>query len=209
MVVLIIAGGSGTRLWPLSTPSNPKHLMNINNGDATLLQQTYERAKLLTDTIYVVTESGQINALKNQLPGISEDNIIVEPGPRGTANCIVAALEHLKDEYDGNGGYSLYAFADHYIRDMAGFVNSFNLAKQVSSRSHQIVLLGAEPDYPFTGFGYIEKGELLEKVSPLPTKLNLSKRNQILRQLNPTSDQVVIYGTVATLLEKWVLLLKT
>ena len=108
-----------------------------------------------------MTESGQINALKNQLPGISEDNIIVEPGPRGTANCIVAALEHLKDKYSGSEVIASM-HADHYIRDMAGFVNSFNLAKQVSSRSHQIVLLGAEPDYPFTGFGYIEKGELLE-----------------------------------------------
>lgn len=161
MIVLIIAGGSGTRLWPLSTPEYPKHLLNVNNDSASLLQQTYERARLLSEYIYVVTETKQVDEIMHQLPDLSEDNIIVEPGPRGTANCIAAAIAYLAKKYDG-GETVAFMHADHYIRDLAGFVNSFNLAKHIASRTKQIVLLGAEPDYPSTGFGYIEKGELLE-----------------------------------------------
>lgn len=164
MIVIIIAGGSGTRLWPLSTPNYPKHLLNINGDELSLLQHTYERAKILSSNIYVVTEASHISLVMQQLPDIPEDNVICEPGRRGTANCIIAALEKMEGRVDpGEPIASMHA--DHFIRDLAGFSNSFNLAKYISSKQNQIVLLGVEPTYPSTGFGYIEKGDLLEDQS--------------------------------------------
>lgn len=161
MIVVIIAGGSGTRLWPLSTPNYPKHLLKVNGDDASLLQHTYERAKILSDKIYVVTEVSHVSHVLQQLPDISEDNVICEPARRGTANCILAALNKIEGREDPDEPIASI-HADHFVRDLAGFSNSFNLAKYISSKNNQIVLLGVEPTFPSVGFGYIEKGDLIE-----------------------------------------------
>src|SRR4051812_9360417 len=100
MIVVIIAGGSGTRLWPLSTPDYPKHLLKINGGDTTLVQATYERAKRLTDKIYVVTEAGHVHHVQEQLPELPESAFIVEAARRGTSSCIIAALERVAKDND-------------------------------------------------------------------------------------------------------------
>src|ERR1035437_9749306 len=102
MIIVIIAGGSGTRLWPLSTPDYPKHLLKINGDKLSLLQHTYERAKKLTDKIYVVSEAGHIGHVKEQLKELDDDHFIVEPARRGTASCIVAALVHIGQRNDHN-----------------------------------------------------------------------------------------------------------
>src|ERR1039458_2131155 len=95
MIVVIIAGGSGTRLWPLSTPDHPKHLLKIDGDDLSLLQHTYKRAKNLADQVYIVSEAGHIELVKAQLKDLADDHFIVEPARRGTASCIVAALVYI------------------------------------------------------------------------------------------------------------------
>lgn len=164
MIVVIIAGGSGTRLWPLSTPDYPKHLLSINGDNLSLLQNTYQRAKLLTDRIYVVSEAGHIEHVKNQLPDLPPDAFIVEPARRGTASCIIAALVHVSKNADANEPLA-FIHADHYIRDVEGFVHSFKLASEAARDYGRIVLVGVEPDFPATGFGYIEKGDLQDEHS--------------------------------------------
>ncbi|MDB5166501.1 MAG: mannose-phosphate guanylyltransferase [Candidatus Saccharibacteria bacterium] len=159
MIVVIIAGGSGTRLWPLSTPDYPKHLLNIGDDDRSLLQKTYDRAKLMTDDIYVVSEVSHIDHVKTQLPDLSDDNFIVEPGRRGTAHCILAALAHVGRRHPADEPLAAI-HADHYIRDTDGFVHSFKVATDASVTENRMVLVGVEPTYPSTGFGYIEKGSL-------------------------------------------------
>jgi mannose-1-phosphate guanylyltransferase len=160
MIVVIIAGGSGTRLWPLSTPEYPKHLLHINGDDRSLLQHTYDRARQLTDQIYIVSDSSHIEHVKEQLNELPEDHFIVEPARRGTANCIVAALVYVGKRHDPNEPIASI-HADHYIRDTVGFTHSFKVATETSTEQKRIVLVGVEPDHPATGFGYIEKGELL------------------------------------------------
>lgn len=164
MIVVIIAGGSGTRLWPLSTPDYPKHLLKINGDDLSLLQHTYERAKQLTDHIYVVSEAGHIAHVKEQLSDLRDDQFIVEPARRGTSSCILAALVSIAKHQDSDEQIAFMP-ADHYIRDTVGFTHSFKLANDVSKSENRLVLVGVEPDYPATGLGYIQKGDILnEKV---------------------------------------------
>ena len=161
MIVVIIAGGSGSRLWPLSTPDYPKHLLKVNGSDRSLLQATYERARQLGDHIYVVSESGHIDHVRQQLPDLPPEGFIVEPARRGTANCIIAALCHISGRHDEQEPIA-FIHADHYIRDTDGFVASLKAATEVSRAHNRIVLVGIEPDYPATCFGYIQKGEPFE-----------------------------------------------
>lgn len=164
MIIVIIAGGSGTRLWPLSTPDYPKHLLKINGDDRSLLQHTYDRAHKLTDKIYVVSDNSHIEHVRQQLSELPPEAFIVEPARRGTANCIVAALAAISKLHDADEPIASI-HADHYIRDVDGFMHSFKVATEVSTANHRVVLVGVEPDHPATGFGYIQKDDLFDETN--------------------------------------------
>lgn len=164
MIVVIIAGGAGTRLWPLSTPDYPKHLLKLNGDSLSLLQQTYNRSKKISTKIYIVSEISHIEHVKSQLPELDVDSFIIEPGRRGTANCIIAALDKISKTQDHNEPV-VFLSADHYIRDTVGFVQSFKIAADTSNHEGRIILVGVEPTYAATGFGYIEKGRALKNNS--------------------------------------------
>lgn len=164
MIVCIIAGGSGTRLWPLSTPDYPKHLLRVNGEEKSLLQSTYDRAKRIAEHVYVVTEAGHARHIKDQLPDLPEDHFVIEPARRGTANCYIAALNHIEQKHDANSPVAMLS-ADHYVRDVVGFSHSFKVAGDVSAKENRIVLVGVEPDYPAVGFGYIQKDGIFDEES--------------------------------------------
>lgn len=161
MIVVINAGGSGTRLWPLSTPEYPKHLLKIT-GERSLLQEAYERAKQLSDDIYIVTEASHAHHVKEQLPELSEDSFVIEPGRRGTAGCILAGLRHVANRHEQTEPIA-FLHADHVIRDVEGFANSFELAAQASSEHNKITLIGIEPISPSSAFGYIQKDQKVNR----------------------------------------------
>jgi mannose-1-phosphate guanylyltransferase/mannose-6-phosphate isomerase len=155
MITVIIAGGSGTRLWPLSTPEFPKHLLKLT-GERTLLQTAYDRASKLGNTIYVVTEASHSGHVKVQLPELPESAFLIEPGRRGTAHCIIFALDIIARIHDHDEPIA-FIHSDHHVRDIGGFARSFELAAKVSQKSKQITLIGIEPTFPSTGFGYIKR----------------------------------------------------
>ena len=126
MIVVIIAGGSGTRLWPLSTSDYPKHLLSLV-GDRSLLQSTYDRATHLSETVYVMTEAGHAHHVREQLPELADDSFIIEPGRRGTANCIIMALDVISRRHDSDEPIA-FIHADHQVRDIEGFKRSFDIA---------------------------------------------------------------------------------
>ncbi len=163
MITVINAGGSGTRLWPLSTPEYPKHLLKLT-GERTLLQTAYDRAKELGEKIYVVTEAGHAHHVKEQLPELSEDAFLIEPGRRGTAHCILFALDYIARNHDKNEPIA-FIHSDHHIRDIDGFKRSFMVAAKTSQEQKEITLIGIEPTFPATGFGYIERDGAIDEDS--------------------------------------------
>ena len=156
MVVVIIAGGSGTRLWPLSTHGYPKHLLRITDQQS-LLQNTFNRAAQLATEVYVISEAGHVQHIYEQLPELPKANVIVEPARRGTASCIVAALARIKQHHAAEEPV-VFMHADHHIRDTNGFLRGITRAAEAAVAQQRIVLLGLVPTRAETGFGYIERG---------------------------------------------------
>lgn len=163
MITVIIAGGSGTRLWPLSTSDYPKHLLNLT-GERTLLQMAYDRASTIGDKIYVVTEQSHSDHVRQQLPHLPNEAFLIEPGRRGTANCIVLALDVIARTQDKDEPIA-FIHSDHYVRDVEGFARSITTAGKVSTEHNEITLVGIEPTFPATGFGYIERDGVIDEES--------------------------------------------
>jgi mannose-1-phosphate guanylyltransferase/mannose-6-phosphate isomerase len=155
MITVIIAGGSGTRLWPLSTPKYPKHLLKLT-GERSLLQTAYDRASKLGDIIYIVTESSHSDLVRQQLPELPDSAFLIEPGRRGTAHCILFALDAIARNHNHDEPIA-FIHSDHHVRDIGGFARSFTTAAKVSQKNNQITLIGIEPTFPSTLFGYIER----------------------------------------------------
>lgn len=163
MITVIIAGGSGTRLWPLSTPQKPKQLLALTS-ERTMVQQAYDRAKKLGDTVYIVAEASHAEALRAQLPELPDDAFLNEPGRRGTAHCIVFALDYIARHHDHSEPVA-FIHSDHNVRDLAGFARSFHTAARTSTENNEIVLIGIEPTFPSTGFGYIERDGIIDEAA--------------------------------------------
>lgn len=159
MITVIIAGGSGTRLWPLSTSDYPKHLLKLV-GERTLLQAAYDRAARVGETVYVVTEASHAHHVQEQLPELPEDHFLIEPGRRGTGNCIMFALDVISRRHSHEEPIA-FVHSDHNIRDIEGYAASLQAAAAASVNTGKVTLIGIEPTFPATGFGYIERdGEL-------------------------------------------------
>ena len=160
MIIVIIAGGSGTRLWPLSVATRPKQLLSLTS-ERTMVQQAYDRARKLGDTIYVVTEASHAGALRAQLPELPDEAFLIEPGRRGTAHCIVLALDYINRHHDRTEPIA-FIHSDHNVRDAQGFAHSFDTAARVSRERGCITLIGIEPTFPSTGFGYIQRDGVID-----------------------------------------------
>lgn len=161
-------------MWPLSTSEYPKHLLALV-GEKSLLQETYERVKSCAETIYFVTEQGHADQVKQQLPDVQDEAFIIEPGRRGTASCLVAALDRIARKHDENEPIA-FVHSDHHVRDVEGFKHSFALASHTSQESGRICLVGVEPTNPATGMGYIEKDGLLSGESDVYNVLQFKEK---------------------------------
>jgi mannose-1-phosphate guanylyltransferase len=150
---VILAGGAGTRLWPLSRSASPKHLLKLL-GDKTLLRATYERAVRVADRVVVVTEVSQVEAARRELPELADADWIVEPGRRGTAACLALAARVLPPE-----GVMVSLHADHLIPDVEAFAETVTSAADWARQSGSLVTVGLRPRSAATGFGYIRCGE--------------------------------------------------
>lgn len=159
MIALIMAGGVGTRFWPLSTKSKPKQFLNIL-GEKSMIQQTVERIKPLInyEDIYIVTNIEQVELVIEHLPQIPEENVIAEPLGRNTAACIGFGAIILEEKYPSDETM-LVLPADHYIGKPEKFLEIVSFASQFAKETENLITFGIKPTFPATGYGYIEYGE--------------------------------------------------
>lgn len=154
---VVPAGGSGTRLWPLSRQDSPKFLHDLTGSGESLLQETLTRLHpLCDDRVVVVTGTRHVDAVRDQLPGLAQDNLLVEPSPRDSMPAIglAAAVLERRDPDAVIGSFA----ADHVIGGAEAFRRCLTEAVHAAG-SGNLVTLGIAPTYASTGFGYIEVGD--------------------------------------------------
>lgn len=153
---IIMAGGVGSRFWPVSTNEFPKQFHDMLGTGDTLIQKTFKRLSTFIplENILILTNDKYKALVNEQLPQVADQNILLEPAMRNTAPCILYAS--LKIKKRNPEAHMIVAPSDHWIEDEKAFYNdvlkSFNLA----STQNVIVTLGIKPTFPNTGFGYIE-----------------------------------------------------
>ncbi|MCA9066494.1 MAG: mannose-1-phosphate guanylyltransferase [Planctomycetaceae bacterium] len=163
---VIMAGGSGTRFWPQSRQNLPKQLLKLA-GDRTMIQQTVDRCAgwVSSAQTWVVTNAVQAPLTAQQLPDVPVENILVEPAARNTAPCVgLAAIRILQQDPDG---IMFVLPADHVIQPVDAFQAAGRAATElVRQNPDRLILFGVTPSFPSTGYGYIERSELLTSSAP-------------------------------------------
>lgn len=154
--LVILAGGGGTRLWPLSTEGLPKQFLDILGCGKSLLQQTAERFEGLvpSENIWVATSAEYKDMIKEHLPQVPEKNILVEPCRRNTAPCICYVSWKIKKR--NPKANVIITPSDHAIKDEKAFREAVKDCMEFSSETDSIVTLGIKPTHPETGYGYIK-----------------------------------------------------
>lgn len=154
--LVIMAGGVGSRFWPMSTSDMPKQFIDVLGVGKTLLQLTFERFEDIcpAENTWVVTNKKYRDIVRRQLPGIPEKNILLEPFRRNTAPCIAYVSWHIKvTNPDAN---VVVTPSDHIVIDKADFKRVVNSCLKFTRETDSIVTLGIKPDHPETGYGYIQ-----------------------------------------------------
>jgi mannose-1-phosphate guanylyltransferase/mannose-6-phosphate isomerase len=151
-----MAGGSGTRFWPLSREAMPKQLLRID-GEETLIQQTIKRVRPLipTDHIHIVTNKSQADQIRYQVPELNRDNFIIEPAAKNTAAAIGLAAVYL-NHHDADSVMGILP-ADHVVKNKDAFLDTMDCAF-TAAREGYLVTIGIKPVRPETGYGYIHSG---------------------------------------------------
>ncbi len=160
--IVIMAGGIGSRFWPMSTPALPKQFVDILGTGRTLIQMTAERFAGICPpgNIWVVTGSRYVHLVKDQLPQIPEDHIVVEPEARSTAPCIAYAAWKIRMKYPEAN--VVFTPSDAFVIDVAEFRRVIRTALEFTEGHDRIVTVGIKPSRPETGYGYIEEGSCIE-----------------------------------------------
>ena len=169
--VAIMAGGIGSRFWPLSRTDFPKQFLDILNTGRTLIQSTYDRFTSFVpkENIFIVTTNQYKNIVADQLPDLNVDNILCEPSRKNTAPCI-AYISYKLHQLNPDANL-ICAPADHIILDTPGFKKTCLQALHFTAHIKALVTLGIKPTYPNTGYGYIqyEQQEVSENVFKVKT----------------------------------------
>jgi mannose-1-phosphate guanylyltransferase len=157
LVVVIMAGGAGTRFWPLSTDQRPKQFLNLF-GDRTLLQKSFDRISNLVpaERVLVLTNAAFVSMIKNQLPEIPAENIIGEPMRRDTAAAVGLGAELCRKRFGNPVIVTLTA--DHLIEPVSLFQKTLLSAARRAANDNALYTFGIEPTFPATGYGYLERG---------------------------------------------------
>lgn len=182
---VILAGGSGTRLWPLSQTHKPKQFLDIVGLGRTMLQLTYDRFLPLCDPhrVVVVTQSDYRHLVEEQLPDVPKANIICEPFKRNTAAAILLAARHIGSSHPD--ATLVVTPSDHLILNPEAFLATVDRAVHYAQLHPDIVTIGVKASRPETAYGYIQVGEQVDDQNPsvLKVKTFTEKPNSDMAQV--------------------------
>lgn len=179
--VVIMAGGSGERFWPVSRRAKPKQLLRLY-GEKTLIEQAFDRGARLVGTgrVYIVAGERLRAAIVNALPQFVTENYIAEPMARNTTACLALAASFIERK-SGSETVMAVLTADHLIEDGETFYETLKTAIGRAASTDDLVAIGMKPTTPDTGFGYLELGEVLSETGDDKVGKSGPKINRIAR----------------------------
>ena len=153
---VIMAGGVGSRFWPVSTPDNPKQFHDMLGTGQSLIQQTFNRLSNLIphDQILIATNQRYKDLVMEHLPEVTENQLLLEPAMRNTSPCILYSALKIADQ--NSEAVMIVAPSDHYIEDEVEFVRNVESAFEACQKNDILMTLGIKPTGPNTGYGYIQ-----------------------------------------------------
>ncbi len=199
-----MAGGVGSRFWPISTTENPKQFHDMLGTGDTLIQKTFKRLNKFvpTENILILTNERYNALVLEQLPLVKQAQVVLEPAMRNTAPCILYAA--LKIQKMNPNGLMIVAPSDHWIEDEDAFARDVTLCFEKCESEEVLCTLGIQPTFPNTGFGYIEfeKGsdEELKKVHQFREKPDYETAKEFLGQGNFLWNAGIFIWSVNTIL---------
>ena len=185
---ILMAGGVGSRFWPVSTTEFPKQFHDMLGSGETLIQKTFSRlAKLIpAENILILTNERYNDLVLEQLPMVKPEQVLLEPAMRNTAPCILYAS--LKIQKQNPDAVMVVAPSDHWIEDETAFVDNLQQCFDFCQKENALMTLGIQPTYPNTGFGYIEFDKTdensIKKVNQFREKPDYETAKSFLKQGN-------------------------
>ena len=205
--LVIMAGGIGSRFWPMSTPECPKQFVDVLGTGRTFIQMTVDRFKGLipAENVWVVTSQAYREQVMEQLPEVPVGNILLEPCRRNTAPCIAYASWRIKS-IDPKATI-VVSPSDHLILDITEFQRVVSSALDFASTSDAIITLGMKPTRPETGYGYIQtdmscpsvRNKEIYRVDAFKEKPDLSTAEKYIRKPNMLWNAGIFIWNVSTI----------
>ncbi|GAA4278227.1 mannose-1-phosphate guanylyltransferase [Aquimarina mytili] len=180
---ILMAGGVGSRFWPVSTSDFPKQFHDMLGTGQTLIQCTFSRlSKIIPkENIFILTNERYNDLVLHQLPEVEQRQVVTEPAMRNTAPCILYAA--MKIQKENPDAVMVVAPSDHWIEDEHAFVENLQQSFKACSQDNILMTLGIQPTFPNTGYGYIkyQKGEnAIKKVTQFTEKPDYKKAKEFL-----------------------------
>jgi mannose-1-phosphate guanylyltransferase len=202
---VLMAGGVGSRFWPVSTTDNPKQFHDMLGTGDTLIQKTFKRLNKFvpTENILILTNERYNDLVLQQLPLVKQEQVVLEPAMRNTAPCILYAA--LKIQKQNPNAVMIVAPSDHWIEDETAFANDVKQCFEKCGKEDVLCTLGIKPTFPNTGFGYIEfekeSGVALKKVYQFREKPDYETAKDFIAQGNFLWNAGIFMWSVKTIID--------